>query len=372
MPRTARLDRPGGVFHCVSRFARDEWWLDRPGARDGYLALLAAGVEATDTQVLAYALMSNHVHLVLRQGEERLERFFKSVHTGFAAWARAASDTGKALGPVFAGRPRTLLVETDTYLLELVRYVHNNPVRAGVVRTARGSDWTSHRAYVARVEAPPWLSLELVLSRFGRPRARAAAKLEAFVDEGRDQSRRPELSGAADAGEGAAVRALLGDGHRMSDGILGSPEFVAEVLLDAKKTRAALSERTSSRREGSLARPTVREVIDAALEKAGLEPQELENRPRSRRATHAKRLAIWAWVHEYEGQQIEIARALGMSTATVSHHYGRAVRAAGDFDQECSAVVALLRRRARSRPRTKTSATADALPVRYLVDVDES
>jgi len=360
------------VFHAVSRFARDEWWLDRPGARDAYLELIGAAVKGSDTEVLAYGLMSSHVHLVLVQGEAPLERFFKSVHTGFAAWVRAHVRTNKALGPVFAGRPRTVLVEADRYLLELVRYVHNNPVRARVARAARNSEWTSHPAYIGRVLAPAWLHVERVLASFGRDTARAGAKFDVFVDDGRQETRRAELSGAADAGEGAAVRALLGDGHRVSDGILGSSAFVAEVIDDQEKVRDALSQRTTSRRAGPIGRPSVREVIDASLEQCGVDSVDLENRPRARPVVHAKRLAIWAWVHEYEGQQVEIARALGMGTATVSHHYREAVRAAGDFDQECSSLVAVLRRRGRTRPPTKTSATADSLPVRYLVDVKES
>lgn len=372
MPRTARLSRPGGVFHVVSRFARDEWWLDEPGARDAYLALIGAAVEGSDTEVVAYALMSNHVHLVVVQGEAPLSRFFKSVHTGFASWVRAHTRSTKALGAVFAARPRTVLVETEPYLLELVRYVHNNPVRAGLVHTARDSDWTSHGAYVGRSAVPAWLRVDLVLSGLGRNPTRAAARLDAFVEEGRAQARRPELSGASDNGEGAAVRALLGDGHRVSDGILGSATFVAEVLAQAEKASAALSARTSHRRVGALARPSLREVIDASLERYDVAPQELENRPRARRVVQAKRLAIWAWVHEYEGQQIEVARALDMGTAVVSHHYRACVKAAGDYDQECSALVALLRRRTKARPHTKTRAVVDGLPVRYVVDVDET
>ena len=103
MPRTARVSCPGGVFHVVSRFARDEWWLDRSGAREAYLELLGRASERSDTEVLAYCLMSNHVHLVLVQGNAPLSRFMKSVHTGFATWARGSWRGSKALGPVFAG-----------------------------------------------------------------------------------------------------------------------------------------------------------------------------------------------------------------------------------------------------------------------------
>jgi putative transposase len=196
--------------------------------------------------VLAYCLMSNHVHLVVVQGEAPLERFTKSVHTGFASWARRSRRRGKALGAVFAGRPRAVLVEEDGYLLELVRYVHNNPVRAGRVRSARNSAWSSHRAYVGLSEAPEWLRVGYVLGRFGRDSKRAAAKLDAFVDEGRAQGRRPELSGAADAGEAAQVRRMLGDGHRVSDGVLGGAAFVAKVCRCGACGGGAVESRTGA------------------------------------------------------------------------------------------------------------------------------
>ena len=163
MARRGRLSVEGGVFHVVSRFARDEWWLDREGARDAYLRYLGEASQAGGVEVLAYCLMSNHVHLVVVQGERPLERFTKSLHTGFAGWAHRGARGKKARGAVFADRPRTLLVEQDSYLLSLVRYVHNNPVRAGVSRFARSSEWSSHQAYIGRVEAPEWLRLGYVL-----------------------------------------------------------------------------------------------------------------------------------------------------------------------------------------------------------------
>ena len=127
MPRTRRVQYPGGVFHLVSRFARDERWLELDGARQAYLDLLEKASRSTDVAILAYCLMSNHVHLVVVQGQASLERFTKSVHTGFAGWVHRSQSRRKALGPVFAGRPRTLLVEQDSYLLELVRTKGDGP-----------------------------------------------------------------------------------------------------------------------------------------------------------------------------------------------------------------------------------------------------
>lgn len=376
MPRTARLNAPGGVFHVVSRFALDQWLLDRDGARAAYLELLGKAAATSGVEVLGYCLMSNHVHLVVVQGEPTLERFLKSLHTGFAGWVHRSAARGKkaskARGPVFAGRPRMVLVERDNYLLELLRYVHNNPVRAKRVRFARSSPWSSHPAYVGRVVAPEWLRMGYVLDRFGRDPARARERFDAFVNDGRSQERRVELSGAGDSGEAARARRTLGDGHRRSDGVLGSEAFVTRVVADARRVAAALSSRGTEKRAGAIGRPPVRAVIDAVLELAQLDAVELEQRPRARVCAEAKRLAIWVWIHEYAGRQMDVARALSLDTSVVSRYYGQAMRAPGDFDERATAVKGLIDKRTGPRKARVTKATERSLAVRYHVDVDET
>jgi REP element-mobilizing transposase RayT len=359
------------VFHVVSRFAREEWCLDRAGAREAYLALLGRAASKTDAKVLAYCLMSSHVHLVVVQGEASLERLTKSVHTGFATWVHRRSRSRKAQGPVFAGRPRMVLVQRERYLLELIRYVHNNPVRAGLVRHARQSSWSSHRAYLGTEEAPDWLHVGYALKRFGGDARRAAAELDAFVDAGRREPRRAELSGAGDAAEAASVRRALGDGHRVSDGILGSKHFVARAREDVARVEATLSSRGAERRAGPVGRPSVRAVIDASLACLGVGAIELDVRPRSHRCAGAKRLATWVWVHEYGGSQIELARALGLDTSVVSRYYGQGLEDAGELDQQATHVTGWLAKRRKRRAKVNEPA-GDAMRVRYHVDVDET
>jgi len=359
------------VFHVVSRFARGERRLDVAGAREAYLGFLEHAASTSGVEVLAYCLMSNHVHLVVIQGERPLERFTKSLHTGFSGWSQRKARGRKAQGAVFADRPRTVLVDKDAYLLELVRYVHNNPVRAGLTRFARTSDWSSHQAYIGQVDAPAWLRVGYVLSLFGKPGRRTAERFDAFVHEGRAQERRPEFSGATAPEDLAKLRASLGDGHRLSDGILGSEAFVARVRRDSARVVEALSRRGSERRSGPIGRPTVRQVLDAVLQHRGVDPIELTARPRSRNVAAVKRLAIWTWVHEYEGKQIDIARVLGLDTSVVSYHYRYAVARAGDFDQAATAITAILQTR-RKGTKSKTPPTADAVRVRYHLDVDET
>jgi hypothetical protein len=273
---------------------------------------------------------------------------------------------------VFAERPRTLLVEKDTYLLELVRYVHNNPVRAKVVRRARSSDWSSHQAYIGETQPPKWLRLGYVLGRFGGSARKAAAAFDAFVDDGRREGRRPELSGALDAADAAAARRGLGDGHRVGDGILGSDAFVARVIADGERVTQALSARHSHKRSGASGRPTVRAVIDAVLRHKDVDPLVLEERPRTQAAATVKRLVVWLWLHEYAGKQSEVGRALGLDSSMVTRYYGQALAVAGDYDEEATAVTALLRKKTPKSTRKVTAATADAHPVRYYVDVDET
>lgn len=377
MARRARLSVAGGVFHVVSRFAGDAWVLDREGAREAYLHSLEHAVQTSDVQVLAYCLMSNHVHLVVIQGERPLERFTKSLHTGFAGWVRRQPRIAKgkrvARGAVFADRPRTVLVDKDSHLLELVRYVHNNPVRAGVCRFARASTWSSHQAYIGRVRAPSWLRVGFVLDLLGRKPSVAMQRLDDFVNEVRTEARRPELSGVVSPGEVTQVRAQLGNAYRLSDGVLGDEAFVRRVRQDAERATQALSKRGSERREGAVGRPSVQQLIDATLLYCEVDPIELSERPKSRKSSRVKRLVTWMWVHEYQGKHIEVARALGLDSGVISHHYRQAVLRAGDYDEEASAVAALIRKRSKPARRGKVTAASDgATRVRYHVDVDET
>lgn len=373
MPRSARIHAPGHIFHLISRFARDDWWLDQAGARNAYLRCLGRAAESGDAEILAYCLMSNHVHLVVAQGQSPLERLTKSVHTGFAAWVRLSQRKRRALGPVFAGRPRAILVDRDAYLLELVRYVHNNPVRAGVVTRAGKSRWSSHRCYIGETAAPDWLRMGFVLERFAKRASRARAKFDAFVLEGRKEDRRADLSGAADAREAAEARRQVGDGYRTSDGILGDKAFVARVLADSKAVDAALSTRGSELRRGATGRPPVQrlwEMVQLGLE---LDPMQVELRPRAKAHVHARRLLTWLWVREYAGKQIEVARLLNVSTPTVAEYMRYAVCHAADFDVQGSAIAALIpkARRSSTKKHARTPAREGAIRVRYHVAVDE-
>jgi REP-associated tyrosine transposase len=192
MPRYARIHVTSGLFHLISRFQDRRYYLDIDGARGKYLELLGKALQTHDCRLIAYCLMSSHVHLVAQLGNDSIGKLTKKIHAPFASWINRQR---RGIGVVMADRPKSVLVHTETYGMELIRYVHNNPVRAGVVERAADSIWSSHRAYMGLVESPSWLATEAVFGRDAGEFKSIRKEMGSFVDEGRGEGRRPEFSG---------------------------------------------------------------------------------------------------------------------------------------------------------------------------------
>ncbi len=320
MPRAARVDLPGGTFHIISRTLNREFLIEDED-RLYYLALLGRALEKTDARVVAWCLMSNHVHLVVIAGDEPLWRLMKSVHSGFANWRNRR--TGR-LGPVFAERYRSILVEADTYLLELVRYVHLNPVRAGLASLPEQSVWSSHRAYVGLEPAPAWLATDVVFGEFSADREAAAVQFGAFVREGVGSGRNPDLSGDALPDLTREVARAYGLANRVSHPILGSEAFV-QTVFDAQ-AHPATSIRLRTRNATARRRPAVSALIDVVCAAAGLDRLAFDEARRGYTAQRARWALTWLWVTEYRARRIDLARALGVFPEQVTRWHAKAVR----------------------------------------------
>jgi len=327
--RSLRLDQPGGVFHLISRALNRQPLLEGDDERSHYLALLAEASRRTDARVLAYAIMSNHVHLVVRAGDEPLWRLVKRVHVGYANWKNHRAGR---LGPVFADRFKAILVEQDPYLLELVRYVHLNPVRAGVVARPEESTWTSHRFYAGQAPAPEWLDAGFVLDQLAPDRAAARAAYLAFVDQGLGGGRSPVLSGDTWLETAREVARAFRTEARVSGPIVGTEAFVADVLGSMAKVPVPVALR--KRADVRATRPPLDALVDLACEVAGVERVAFDERPKQRASTLARQLLARVWVQEYRGTQAEVAAHLKAPAAVVSRWYARSVEKA--HEQESS------------------------------------
>ena len=172
--RTPRCTNPGAVYHVISRFVDREWRITSDDERARYLDFLGRALQLTEWKCLAYALMSSHIHLLMIAGRDDPESVFKRTHPPFALWMNRRHER---LGPLFAARP-TMWCVRDSALGRVLAYIHNNPVRAGVVERADESSWTSHRAYVHN-EGAPWLDCAEGRARTG---ISDATLFDAWVD----------------------------------------------------------------------------------------------------------------------------------------------------------------------------------------------
>ena len=161
--RVARLQLPGLVHHLIWRCLNREWLITDESHRSRYLWWLGRALEDSDWKCIAYAVMSNHVHIAAIAGEEPLARWSRRVNTPFALWMNGNSNR---LGPFFASRAADWALG-PVAATSTIAYIHNNPVRAGLAARARDSDWTSHRAYVGLAPVPRWLHVEDGLQRAG-------------------------------------------------------------------------------------------------------------------------------------------------------------------------------------------------------------
>jgi putative transposase len=201
--------------------------------RQAWVDRLAALQPAADLTILAWALLPNHVHLLVRTGPTPLATVMRRLLTGYAG---AFNRRHKRHGRLFQNRYKSILVEEDPYLLELVRYIHLNPLRASLVQTFEALGrypWSGHSVLLGHM-ARPWQAVREILNHFGSRRASALQAYRTYMAAGVSQSRRPDLQGGGlrrSMGTWTVVADLRrGREHGLADErILGSGPFVEAV-----------------------------------------------------------------------------------------------------------------------------------------------
>jgi REP element-mobilizing transposase RayT len=169
MARRGRIHYSGAVYHVMVRGNGGQDIFFDESDRIRFCDLLEEGVKRFQVRIPALCLMSNHVHLVVQVDEIPLSRLIQNVSFRYTRYRNAKE---RRTGHLFQGRYKAIVIDVERYLLELVRYIHLNPVRAGIVGRPEEYRWSSHRAYLGK-EDWPWLSTDWILSRYS-PREESA------------------------------------------------------------------------------------------------------------------------------------------------------------------------------------------------------
>lgn len=184
MTRPLRIEYAGALYHVTSRGdGQDDIYLDDQD-RECFLEVLSGVCERFNWVVHAYCLMSNHYHLLLETPDSNLSKGMRQLNGVFTQ--KFNRHHGR-VGHVFQGRYKAILVEKESYLLELARYIVLNPVRAQMVRSAKDWPWSSYRASAGFKKTPNLLQVDWILSVFSSRKSIAIKRYREFVSQGKNQ-----------------------------------------------------------------------------------------------------------------------------------------------------------------------------------------
>ena len=239
MPRQARIDAPGALQHIIIRGIERKAIFKNGGDRDDFLVRLDTLLIETATPCFAWALMTNHVHLLFRTGKVPLSTLMRRLLTGYAV---SFNRRHRRHGQLFQNRYKSILCQEDPYLLELTRYIHLNPLRARMVSDLRSLDrypYAGHCVLMGKKQHK-WQDVDYILKLFGSQRKTAQKRYRLFVEKGIAQGRRPELTGGGlirSVGGWKIAKMVLKGQQRLKgdDRILGDSDFVSHVLSECEE-----------------------------------------------------------------------------------------------------------------------------------------
>ncbi|MFQ6070690.1 MAG: transposase [Candidatus Aminicenantales bacterium] len=236
MTRPLRIEFPGAVYHIFTRGNEKRAIFFTKEDRKNFLHTLSNTVERYKWICHTYCLMENHYHLIIETPDGNLSKGMRHLN---GVYTQSFNRKHDRVGHLFQGRYKAIIVEKETYLLSLIRYIILNPVRKGYVELPEDWEWSSHRAVVGLERKPPFLTTDWILSQFGGNRAEAIKRYREFVLDGIDEP-------------------FPFDKLLKGDIVLGSKAFLKKVssFLDKNKK---LKEIPSKQR--NVTRPSLRELF---------------------------------------------------------------------------------------------------------------
>ncbi|MDP4979771.1 MAG: transposase, partial [Desulfobacterales bacterium] len=269
----------------------------------------------SSTGCYAWALMTNHAHLLLRNGMVPISTVMRRLLTGYA---QQFNRRHNRCGVLFQNRFKSFLCEEEPYLLELVRYIHLNPIRSRVVpdlKALRSYPRCGHAVLLGR-QNNDWQDTDYILKRFGAYIKTARRSYTEFVSKGIPDGRRPELVGGGllrSVGGWSALRAIRATGMRVmgDERILGSSDFVETVLKNANEEY----ERRSRFRARGLSLEKIIDIVSGYFE---IEKDEMKSQSRRRVVARSRAVISIVAIDQLGLRGADVARSLNLTPFAIS------------------------------------------------------
>ena len=271
--------------------------------------------------------MTNHIHFLFKSGKSGISGVMRKLLTWYAQYFNRRH---KRTGHLFENRYKSILCDEDNYLLALVRYIHLNPIRAGIVNTIEELDrypWSGHRMIIGKATLPG-MDIENVLLQFGGTRSKARKEYRRFMREGVAQGQLKELTGGGLLRSQGGWSQVLGMRRRgqqedFDQRILGGGEFVNQVL---KETEDLQLRQLKHKRAGK----TIQTIIKEECRNSEINPFELQGGVK-RREVSDTRIAIAKRGRDELGlSAAAIARHVGVSTSAITKAIARSEEVGGE------------------------------------------
>ena len=310
------MDTPGTLHHIMIRGMEGTPIFRQDSDRQDFLDRLEDLVGATGTRILAWVLMDNHVHLLIFSGPKGISQFMRRLLTGYAI-----NYNRKYLrkGHLFQDRYKSIVCDTGSYLLELVRYLHLNPLRAGLVKDLAELNkyrWCGHSVLVGK-NPVQWQERDYVLKHFGETPRKAIRNYQRYVAEAKMQERRPDLVGGGlvrSLGGWSRVVTLRDKGEFLEHDsrILGDADFVTRILAESEK---GLKRQIYVKEKKEI----ISRVVANYCEQEGISEKEVMQGGQRWRTARTRAKIASQLSREWGISLAEIARHLGVSTSAIAN-----------------------------------------------------
>jgi len=302
MPRSSRIDLAGLLQHVIVRGIEQRNIFFDDVDRRFFLSRFSKLLEEVKIDCLAWALLPNHLHLLLRPKQTKLAAFMRRLLTSYAVYFNLRHGRS---GHLFQNRYKSIVCQSDLYLLELIRYIHLNPFRAGLVRGMNeldGYPWSGHAVIMGNQRLPEQ-TMDEVLTYFSDRVGVARKRYRKFIMDGISQGRRDELVG------GGLRRSQTLNGLEeiqvYDERVLGNGDFIEQLRKDKE-----ISDRLPS------VLP-LKELIERIARVFNMDPKDLRQRSRKRESVEARSILSYFALREMMHNGAELGRMLNISRSAV-------------------------------------------------------